>query len=662
MNFFTYSLIILALLQLSACTRTTQKEIQEKPNILWLTLEDTSPHQFSCYGSKDVNTLEIDQLAAKGIRYTNASSNAPHCSPARSTLISGCYATTFGMDIHRERYETPDDIFYPAYLREAGYFCTNNSKTDYNTVLNHEKMWDECGKGASYNSSKRKEGQPFFAIFNTTATHMGLVRTITTEGRPDYKKDGIEVNKIFMPDHVPNLPEMRSDEAAMLKASQESSRWVQAFLDELEEKGLAENTIVFFYSDHGGCLPRGKGFPHESGLRIPLIIYVPPLWQDKLGVESGIVDSRLVSFVDFAPTILSLAGIKPPEYMQGKAFLGKYAEAPRKLQFGFRSNQENYHYDPCRTVTDGRYKYIRNYIPHKPFCLRNLYQWGMPANQAWDAYVMSGECKKDELLQPYQPKAVEMLFDLDNDPWELNNLAEEAQYKEKLEFFRNEISRHIRESKDLGFVVRGLRKKPGGLYKWVNETNFPMDELYEAAELAGKAGEKDVADLIALLKNPYPEFRYWGAVGFCTLGAQKKINKYPKELLQAVNDDTDEVATAAAEALCYLGGFETGIEKLISLFKNNFNLAYSSIETLSWYPEQKEMLLKYLPEFKEMHEKQQEIKQDRMGLDAKVRSILVNLDALPLSKLYNEEERQKGINANKEGRKFLYPKDIARLN
>lgn len=634
--------------------------IQEKPNILWLTLEDTSPHQFSCYGSKDVETPEVDRLARKGIRYVNASSNAPHCSAARSTLITGCYATTYGMDIHREDYETPEDIFYPVYLREAGYFCTNNAKTDYNTTLDDKSLWDECGNEATYNSRIRKPGQPFFAIFNTTATHMGLVRTITTEDRPDFKDMDIDPEKIFLPPHVPDLPEMRSDEAYELKASRESSRWAQAFLDDLEEKGLAENTIVFFYSDHGGCLPRGKGFPYESGLRVPLIIYVPPAWQEKLGVESGIVDTRLVSFVDFAPTILSLAGVKPPEFMQGKAFLGKYAEAPQELQFGFRANQENYHYDPCRTVTDGRYKYIRSYIPHKPFGLRNLYQWGMPANMAWDEYVMSGECTNQDWLQPFQPKSAEMLFDLEKDSWELNNLANDPQYSGRVEYFRNEMKKHIRETKDLGLFVRGLRKKPGGLYRWVRQENFPLEKLYKAAELAGSPTARDTKDLIKLLQSPYPELRYWGAIGFCTLGAQNKTGECPDALIRAAEDEVNEVATAAAEALCYLGEFDTGMNKLIRLFQNNFNLAYSSLETLTWYPEQKKKMMQYLPELVAMHQEQERITQDRMGLGVKVRSLLVNLGELPISELYTETDKEEGKQRNRNGRKFVYPQDIER--
>lgn len=635
---------------------------EEKPNFVWLVLEDTSPYQFSCYGNTDIQTPEIDRLAHEGIRFSNAISNAPHCSAARSSLITGCYATTYGMDIHRENYDTPEDVFYPQYLRQAGYYCTNNDKTDYNTTLDNSTLWDECGKTASYNSPKRAPGQPFFAVFNTAATHMGTVRTITTEGRPDLKRQGIDPDSIHLPAFVPDLPEMRSDEAVHLNTALHSSRWVQAYLDDLKVKGLDDNTIVFFFSDHGGCLPRGKGTPYETGLRVPLIIYLPPVWQEKFGLESGIVDSRLVSFVDLAPTILSMAGIEPPAFMQGKAFMGPHAKAPHAYQFGFRSNQENYHFDPCRTVSDGKLKYLRNYIPNKPFCLRNLYQWGMPANLAWDQYVMSGKCVNPDWLQPFKPKEAEMLFDLENDPWELTNLAGDPSYQKQLVTMRQALSAHIRETKDLGFVERSLRQKEGGLYQWVQEGKFPLDQLYEAAELASMPAEKDVDQLVHYLQSPYAEIRYWAAVGFTTLGSQKRISTVPEVLKAAIGDESSAVACTAAEALCYLGEFSTGAQVLMRYFSENNNQAYSSLETLTWYPEQKEQLKQYLPVFRALARQDQKQEESRMKLGVKVRSILVNLGDLPITDLYTEKDRLQGIKLNETGRKFVYPQDFEGIN
>jgi len=657
MIYHTYSLFFLLLsipFVVHAPSENSDGE-QSRPNILWLTLEDTSEYQFGCYGNSDIKTPVIDVLASKGIRFTNASSTAPHCSPARSTLITGCYATTYGMDVHREDYDTPADIFYTQYLREVGYYCTNNAKTDYNTNIDNISLWDECGKEATYNSPARKPGQPFFSIFNTEATHMGRIRSITLEGRRDFKALGIDPEMLIMPGHVPDLPAMRSDEAYQLEASRDSDKWVDAFLEDLKKQGLDKNTIVFFFSDHGGCLPRGKGFPYETGLHIPLIIYVPPRWQEEFEIEAGIVSTQLVGFVDFAPTVLSLAGIKPPEFMQGNAFLGPYARAPRKYQFGFRANQENYHFDPCRTVSDGRFKYIRNYIPHKPFCLRNLYQWGMPANLAWDQYVMSGECTTEEWLQPYRPKKPEMLFDLSNDPWELQNLADDPRYGDILQTMRAEVSQHIRKTGDLGFFVRGRRKKPGGLYQWVRKNEFPVNELIEAAEMASMPGKRDIDKLTSLLCHSVPEMRFWGAIGFNTLGSQGILTHCPEEVLMAINDPVPEVAAAAAEAACYLGENEKGISRLLELLGSNFNPAYSSLETMTWYGEHKEILKAYIPELQKLLDGGSSGNQDRMGLDIKIRSLLVNLGDLQISQLYTREEIEKGIRVNKNPRKFRYP-------
>jgi len=653
-----FYLVILILLTIPLRGHGPSENIEgepSKPNFLWLTIEDTSEYQFGCYGNQDIETPTIDMLAGKGIQYTNASSTAPHCSPARSTLITGCYATTFGMDIHREDYDTPDNIFYPQYLREAGYFCTNNAKTDYNTTINDNSLWDECGREAGYHSSTRKPGQPFFSVFNTEATHMGRIRSITLEGRRDFKALGIDPETLQLPEHVPDLPAMRSDEAYQLEASRDADGWVRAFLDDLKIRGLDENTIIFFFSDHGGCLPRGKGFPYETGLDIPLVIYVPPIWQEKLGIKSGIISKQLVGFVDFAPTIFSLAGIEPPEFMQGEAFLGSHAKEPRKIQFGFRSNQENYHFDPCRTASDGSFKYIRNYIPHKPFCLRNLYQWGMPANLAWDEYIMSGENTREEWLQPYRPKEAEMLFDLSNDPWELHNLAHDPRYSEMLHVFRGEVSKHVRETEDLGFFVRGRRKKPGGLHQWVRETRFPLSELIEAAEMAGMPAAGDIERLRSLIGHPVPEMRFWGAIGFNTLGSKGILTFCPDEVLAVINDSVPEVAAAAAEAACYLGENEKGIAKLLELLKSNFRPAYSSLETLTWYAGQKDILKSYVPELREILNGGPSGNQDRMGLDIKIRSLLVNLEDIPISELYSKEEKEKGIRVNQNPRKFRYP-------
>lgn len=663
MTFKNYTALLVILLIITSFNKKTEKEqIAEKPNFLWITFEDASPYGLSCYGNTNFKTPTVDSLALKGIQYVNASSTAPHCSPARSTLITGSFATTYGMDVHREEYETPSDIFYTKFLKEAGYFLANNDKTDYNTTVNHKNLWDESGPNASYWSEKRKSNQPFFAVFNSTATHMGRTRTITTEGRGLYNKLGIDPKTIRLPGYVPDLPEVRSDLAVHLESYIGVDAWLATFLKDLKQRGLDENTIIFFYSDHGGTLPRGKGFPYESGLRVPLIIHVPEKWQKLYSIEQGIIESRLVGFEDFAPTILNLAGIKIPDFMQGKPFLGPNTSKEKPYQFGFRTNQENYHYDPSRTASDGKYKYIRNYIPHKPFALRNLYQWGMPSNLAWDNYVMSGICTNESWLQPFKPKTSEMLFDLEKDPDELNNLASNSNYGGKLIELRRAVSKHIRESVDLGFFARELRNKEGGLYKWVKETDFPLEDLYLAAETASMPTLTDVPYLSQILSNKHPEIRYWGAVGFNTLASRGELQTAPLELKNALKDQTNQVSTMAAEALCYISDNHEALSILFERFKNNDNPAYSALETLTWYPKQKKKLELFADKLQTLLVENEKNADDRMSVYLKIRSLLVNLGRIPVLDLYPENDKEKGKQLNIKSRQFVYPQGILSSN
>lgn len=658
-----YSVLVLILLILTSCNKNPKIEQPiEKPNFIWITFEDASAYGFSCYGNIDIQTPTLDSLALKGIKYVNASSTAPHCSAARSSLITGSFATTYGMDVHREAYETPSNIFYPEYLRQNGYFCTNNDKTDYNTTLNNDDFWDENGPNASYWSDKRKPNQPFFAVFNTTATHMGRMRTITTEGRGLYDELGIDPTNIKLPSHVPDLPDVRSDLAVHLESYLGVDAWLATFLKDLKLRGLEEDTIIFFYSDHGGTLPRGKGFPFESGLNIPLIVHVPEKWAKTYGVKQGVIEERLVGFEDFAPTVLNLAGIEIPDFMQGTPFLGADTSVEKSYQFGFRTNQENYHYDPSRTVSDGKYKYIRNYIPHKPFALRNLYQWGLPANLAWDEYVLSGKCTNEEWLQPFKPKASEMLFDLEKDPNELNNLANNSNFKNKLIELRTAVSRHIRESKDLGFFVRGLRKKEGGLYNWVNETNFPIEDMYVAVEKASMPTLEDVDYLSTLLSNKHPEMRYWGAVGFNTLASRGQLENAPLALENAMKDPTTEVSTMAAEALCYISDNDEALSILFERFKDNDNPAYSALETLTWYPKQKIKVDAYADKLESLLAENEKNADDRMSIYLKIRSLLVNLHRIPVLDLYPVSHKEQGKLLNKKSRQFKYPEGMLTNN
>jgi N-sulfoglucosamine sulfohydrolase len=609
-----------------------------RPHILWLTLEDSSAYQFSCYGNRDIKTPTIDSLAETGVRFTNVSSVAPHCSVSRSTLICGSWATTYGMDYHSMSVATPEDIFFPTRLRDADYYCTNNRKNDFNTSAKSiGTLWNVRGDSATYSDPRRGAEQPFFSMFNFGPTHMSRFRSFDLAGRRDLRSLGIDPAKIFLPPHVPDNAESRSDQALMLERSLEADAWLKAILEDLKARKLDDDTIIFFFSDHGGAMPRGKGFPFESGLRAPLIVSVPPEWQARAGTKPGTVDDRVIGFEDFAPTVLELAGIKPPPSMQGKSFLGEGVATRKEFQFSIRTNQAE-HYDPCRTATDGRFKYIRAYIPHKPFGLRNFFQWGVPSNLAWDRLALSGKCDRAEWLQPFQPKASEMLFDLQSDPWELENLAASPEHRETLVRFRSAVSRHVRDSGDLGFFPGKLRIKDGGVHSWVRKTNYPLAELHEAAEIAGMPSAADILRLTDWLSSTHAELRYWGAVGLCTLGSRGQLSDCPP-LMSVIGDPVEEVACAAADAACYLGREKEGMAKLLEQLAKGSPMAYSSLEAMTWHKSRRPALNGVIPQLEECAGKGGEVAM-------RARSILINLGRLPVEEINSAEERAAAAKVN----------------
>lgn len=624
---------------------------KERPNILWVTFEDTSSYEFGCYGNKDVHTPNADSLAAQGIQFMNAWSVAPQSSPARSSLITGCYAPTYGMDVHPVSYDTPADIFFPQRLREAGYYCTNNSKTHYNSTNNNKACWDECTKTASYNSPKRGKDQPFFAVFNTVTSHMGRIRTFHTDGRRDYTKEGIYTELLTLPSYVPDLPEVRSDYAGHLEAVQDVDTWLGFFLKDLKDKGLDDNTIIFFFSDHGGCVPRGKGYLYESGLKVPLIAYFPEKWKHLANGKSG-KDNSLVNFTDLGPTVLSLAGVKPTKNMQGKAIFGEYAsKEERKVQFAFAANQLH-HFMPVRAVTDGHIKYMRSYIPYRQFALRNYYQWGMPSNKAWDKLVLGNHNTNPDWALTFDAHPAEMLFDLDKDPGELHDLSSSPEYAEVLAKMRNELSNHIRNTHDLGFFLPTSRTGHV-LYDVVRKEKYPMEELYKLVEAAGIG---DVASLPLFEKaiaSSHRDMRFWGAVGYAELAHKKQISQCPQALADLLKDEDPYVASEAAYAVTYLGKPQEGIARLINPAKEeDRKIGYSSLECISLDPTMRDYIRQVLPQLKEAAETLPRKKNEDSGLMA--RGILVNLGELDIKLLHGPEAYKEGLKLN-HGRRPMVP-------
>ncbi|MCU0979804.1 MAG: sulfatase, partial [Pirellulaceae bacterium] len=429
-----------------------------RPNVLWITAEDISP-DLGCYGDAYAVTPHLDRLAREGVRYTHAFATAPVCSPARSCLISGLYATSLGTQHLRSLFPIPDQFpGYPAYLRKAGSYCTNNEKTDYNTANERALIaasWDECSGRAHWR--KRPAGQPFFSVFNLMVSHQSRASVWSWEQfetaisqilAPAERHDP---DRAPVPPYYPDTPTVRRTLARYYDCVTAMDKEVGRILDELAADGLAEDTIVFFYGDNGRGLPRGKRTLYDTGLREPLIIRFPQKYQHLAPAAPGQTVDRLVSFVDFAPTVLSLTGLPPPPHMQGVAFLGPHAGPPRDAVYGARDRVDEA-YDLARSVRDRRYLYIRNYAPHLSWNQPEGFSDNAPMRQEITRLAAGGKLNTAQLAYAGPCKPLEELYDTAADPHQVHNLAASPEHREVLERMRQLHRQGVLETRDLGFL------------------------------------------------------------------------------------------------------------------------------------------------------------------------------------------------------------------
>jgi len=517
---------------------------QKLPNILWITSEDNGP-ELGCYGDKYSKSPHLDRLAAKGMMYLNCWSTAPVCAPARTTLISGMYPPSTGAEHMRSNTRLPERFkMYPQYLRQAGYYCTNNSKTDYNLSTQGE-VWHESSRKAHWKN--RKADQPFFAIFNHTISHESQIRNNIPEANVIH-----DPKKARIPAYHPDTPEVRKDWAQYYDRITMMDVRVGQNLKEIAQAGLAEDTIVFYYGDHGSGMPRSKRWPYNSGLNVPLILYVPEKWKHLAPSDYQVngKSDRLVGFIDLAPTLLSIAGIKPPEHMQGYSFMGKHAAPPQPYIYGFRGRMDE-RYDMVRVVRDKRYIYIRNYMPHKIYGQYISYMFKTPTTQKWHDLYHAGKLNSTQ-SKFWQTKPAEELYDLANDRDEVNNLAESKKHADILKRLRKAQQAKALEIRDVGFLPEGQihgRSGEGAPYDMGHDKKrYPMEEIMAAAEKASGLKREDTPELIKLLKAKDSAVRYWAAMGLL-MREEEGVSKGQAALRIALNDKSPEVACAAAEAL-----------------------------------------------------------------------------------------------------------------
>lgn len=518
---------------------------EPRPNILWLTCEDIGPH-LGCYGDRTATTPNLDALASRGLRYRRAWSTAPVCAPARTTLITGRYPSSLGAEHMRSLVPLPAGArMFPQWLREAGYYCSNNSKEDYN-VGKSGQVWDESSAKAHW--SRRKPGQPFFAVFNYTESHESQLR----QPAHRYVHDPA---RIEVPPYMPDTPEVRDgwtqyhDQISVVDAR------VGRALRELEEAGLADSTIVFFYGDHGSGMPRNKRSACDSGLRVPLIVSFPPRWRHLApeGYAEGGESTRLVGFVDLAPTVLSLAGIRPPSDLPGLAFAGSHARRGPEFLFGLRGRMDE-RYDLVRSVTDGRYVYVRNYLPHRPHGQHNAYMFLTPATAAWKRLFDAGGLPAVQRAF-WEPKSPEELYDLQTDPFETRNLAGDPALAKELQRFRRAHRRHELDIGDVDLVPEAemLRRAgtgaPGDLGRTSRGKGIALRRVLDAAERAADRDAGSIPVLRELTRDEEAAVRWWAATGLLIRGADAVRSGRAELRTLLEGDPSPSVRIAAAEAL-----------------------------------------------------------------------------------------------------------------
>lgn len=506
---------------LSFCASATAQS--DRPNIIWITIEDTSPFFIGSYGNQGVKTPNLDQLAKESVRYTNANSTNTVCAPSRFTILTGVRSSAAGTGNHRTHYAIPKEITgFPYLLKKSGYYTTNNVKTDYN-IANAKELtaanWNESSNKASYRN--RKAGQPFFAVFNFTESHQSRSMTNPWEV---YEKDvlnNIPENERATPDEVivppfyRDSPEMRKHMVRLYNSIHYMDMKVGELIAKIKADGEWDNTIIFFFGDHGQGIPGFKTHASSLGHKVPFLIRVPERYQNLIPATGGTINDEPVNFEDLAPTMLSLTGVPVPDYMKGTVFLGNKKTKAQPYFWGARDNTDEV-IDMGRTVIQDSLVYIRIYYPYLATIQPHKYM---------DVSDIMKQIRSDERegkLTPLQasvvkpPRSAEYLFNTKQDPWETNNLIANPAYQSRLIALRKANQERILSVRDIQFapdyVLEQINRTDTLYHFRQSEEKYPLKEIVAAAELVGK-GTKQVGAQVKLLKNRNAIVRYWAVVG-----------------------------------------------------------------------------------------------------------------------------------------------------
>lgn len=415
----------------------------KRPNIVWIVTEDISPN-LGCYGDPDAITPNLDKFAKQGAMFTRCFSHAPVCAPTRSGIITGQYPTTMGSHHMRSKLNDPPKLF-TQYLQDAGYFVAWPGKTDFN--FNPPQGWANTTKNWVQNDDVLPKDKPFFAYINYTVTHESQARA----NEAQYKKNTTRLTddqrhdpaKVKLPPYYPDTPEVRKCVATYHDNITAMDYLVGDVLKTLDDRGLSDNTIVFFFGDHGWGLSRGKRWLYDSGIQVPMLVRWPG------HIKPGTVREDLTCFIDLAPTVLSLAGAEVPKEMVGRVFVGENKQPAPEYIFSCRDRMDE-SYDRMRSVRGERFHYIRNFHPELPYAQWINYMDEMPIMKTWRKMAFEGKLNETQMLFMAPTKPEEELYDNQADPHEINNLAKDPKHQEQLKVMRAALDQWMKETKDMG--------------------------------------------------------------------------------------------------------------------------------------------------------------------------------------------------------------------
>lgn len=528
---------------------------QNRPNIVWLTTEDNSAGWYRLYDPEHGAPMpNVERLAKDGLVFNNAYSCGPVCSVARSTIISGCYGPRTGAQYHRRQVSVamPSGLhMFPYYLRQAGYYTSNNKKEDYNYLPeDKDGVWDESSGKATFRN--RKPGQPFFHVQNYLRTHESRLFGNLPKGK-EYVIDPADV-KLF-PYH-PDTPLFRQKYAQYLTLNSMVDAEMGGVIRQLEEDGLLDDTFIFHYGDHGGVLPGGKGYAHNDGLRTALVVYVPKNWQHLVPAARGSRIDGFVEFVDLSATVLNLAGVDVPDGIDGKPFLGKGITLDelnqRDTAFGYAERFDE-KYDMVRFLRKEKYSYWRSYQPFNFDGLHNFYRYKQPAFREWRDLANAGKLNEAQSAF-YEPRPPEQLFDLEKDPHEVNNLAADPAYADVLLEMRHALQQKEKSLPDVGFFPESLvlSVSDGNAVAFGIKNEKQIARLIDIADLQLHPFLEVMPTIEKALNSTEPTERYWGLITCSAFGKQAMPLAEQIEAM-AVNDPNRLVRTRAAEFLGLTG-------------------------------------------------------------------------------------------------------------